>query len=118
MHYLKTWFCVDLLAIVPVDYCLLVLHVSIIYLLKISYEFRICSCAWSLTVNTHCVQAVMDLDMSLTGLAGLRMMRLIKLIRLLSLLRLFRLSRLMRYIRNWEEARALVQEPCAGCCFL
>ncbi|CAL8241568.1 unnamed protein product [Merluccius merluccius] len=54
-------------------------------------------------------EAIMRLDLSLTGVAGLRMMRLIKLIRLLSLLRLFRLSRLMRYIHNWEEARSILK---------
>ncbi|XP_026879744.2 potassium/sodium hyperpolarization-activated cyclic nucleotide-gated channel 2-like isoform X1 [Electrophorus electricus] len=72
-QYLKTWFFLDLLAVAPVDYCLL-----------IAMEFG-------------------AIGASRQGLAGIRMTRLIKLIRLFSLLRLLRISKLLQYVRQWEE---------------
>ncbi|XP_072361734.1 potassium/sodium hyperpolarization-activated cyclic nucleotide-gated channel 1-like [Scyliorhinus torazame] len=72
-HYLKTWFVVDLIGIMPVDYVFL------------------------------CAKYVGGLDVSQIGYATSRLVRLIKLTRIMSLLRLLRFSSLMRYVRYWKE---------------
>ncbi|XP_038664330.1 potassium/sodium hyperpolarization-activated cyclic nucleotide-gated channel 2-like isoform X2 [Scyliorhinus canicula] len=72
-HYLKTWFVVDLIGIMPVDYVFL------------------------------CAKYVGGLDVSQIGYATSRLVRLIKLTRIMSLLRLLRFSSLMRYLRYWKE---------------
>ncbi|XP_066541404.1 potassium/sodium hyperpolarization-activated cyclic nucleotide-gated channel 1-like isoform X3 [Hoplias malabaricus] len=72
-RYFKTWFFPDLLAVLPLDYCILILV------------------------------AVGAVDSQSSIFAEIRMMRLIKVLRLLSLLRLLRISKLLRYVRQWEE---------------
>ncbi|XP_076868431.1 potassium/sodium hyperpolarization-activated cyclic nucleotide-gated channel 2-like isoform X2 [Brachyhypopomus gauderio] len=72
-QYIKTWFFVDLLAVVPVDYCLL-----------IAMEYG-------------------AIGASGQGLEGIRITRLIKLTRLFSLLKLLRISKFLQYVRHWEE---------------
>nr|XP_015208558.1 PREDICTED: potassium/sodium hyperpolarization-activated cyclic nucleotide-gated channel 1-like [Lepisosteus oculatus] len=72
-RYFKSWFIPDLLAVTPVDYCLL-----------------ISTAAGAIYTKP-------------AGYSGVRMMRMLKLTRVFSLLRLFRFSRLLRYARYWEE---------------
>ncbi|XP_032880942.1 potassium/sodium hyperpolarization-activated cyclic nucleotide-gated channel 1-like [Amblyraja radiata] len=72
-HYLNSWFAVDLVAMMPVDYVFLgVKHAG-------------------------------GLDVSPVGYATSRLVRLVKLTRIMSLLRLLRFSNLMRYMQEWKE---------------
>ncbi|CAH8550230.1 unnamed protein product [Schistosoma turkestanicum] len=72
-EYMKTWFILDLISSIPMDYVLFAFK---------SYEQG--------ERAEHLVQAG-------------RALRILRLAKLLSLLRLLRLSRLVRYITQWEE---------------
>ena len=73
LHYLKTWFVVDLLSSIPVDYLFLFVE----------------------TGDQH----PGGYTIARTG----RAIKVLRLVKLLSLLRLLRLSRLVRYVHQWEE---------------
>ncbi|XP_041563651.1 uncharacterized protein LOC108149735 isoform X5 [Drosophila elegans] len=75
-HYLRTWFFLDLISSIPLDYIFLIFN-QIMKLQDFSDSFQI----------LH---------------AG-RALRILRLAKLLSLVRLLRLSRLVRYVSQWEE---------------
>uniref|UniRef100_A0A4W3HB72 Ion transport domain-containing protein n=1 Tax=Callorhinchus milii TaxID=7868 RepID=A0A4W3HB72_CALMI len=73
-HYLKTWFVIDLIAALPVEYILLI------------------------------QRTIGKLDASSVEYTGSRITRILKLARIMGLLRLLRFSSLLRYTKSWEEA--------------
>ncbi|XP_020300090.1 potassium/sodium hyperpolarization-activated cyclic nucleotide-gated channel 2 isoform X5 [Pseudomyrmex gracilis] len=72
-HYLRTWFFLDLISSIPLDYIFLIFN-----------QFQ-------------------DFSDSFTILHAGRALRILRLAKLLSLVRLLRLSRLVRYVSQWEE---------------
>ncbi|XP_059165067.1 potassium/sodium hyperpolarization-activated cyclic nucleotide-gated channel 4-like isoform X1 [Physella acuta] len=80
-HYLKTWFFLDLISSIPMDYIFLM---------------------WDSEADfTNLFHAGIRQDSS-SYWQG-RALRILRLAKLLSLLRLLRLSRLVRYVQQWEE---------------
>ncbi|XP_071548491.1 potassium/sodium hyperpolarization-activated cyclic nucleotide-gated channel 3 isoform X15 [Panulirus ornatus] len=75
-HYLKTWFLLDLISSVPLDYIFLIFN---------KYRDK------------------EDFNESFQILQAGRALRILRLAKLLSLVRLLRLSRLVRYVSQWEE---------------
>ncbi|XP_059620418.1 potassium/sodium hyperpolarization-activated cyclic nucleotide-gated channel 3 isoform X3 [Phlebotomus argentipes] len=75
-HYLKTWFFLDLISSIPLDYIFLIFNQYI---------------------------ASSDFSESFQILHAGRALRILRLAKLLSLVRLLRLSRLVRYVSQWEE---------------
>ncbi|XP_026321096.1 potassium/sodium hyperpolarization-activated cyclic nucleotide-gated channel 2 isoform X11 [Hyposmocoma kahamanoa] len=72
-HYLRTWFFLDLISSIPLDYIFLIFN------------------------------QVNDFSESFQILHAGRALRILRLAKLLSLVRLLRLSRLVRYVSQWEE---------------
>ncbi|KAK0158630.1 hypothetical protein PV328_009607 [Microctonus aethiopoides] len=72
-HYLRTWFFLDLISSIPLDYIFLIFN-----------QFQ-------------------DFSDSFQILHAGRALRILRLAKLLSLVRLLRLSRLVRYVSQWEE---------------
>lgn len=72
-HYLRTWFFLDLISSIPLDYIFLIFN-----------QFQ-------------------DYGDSFQLLHAGRALRILRLAKLLSLVRLLRLSRLVRYVSQWEE---------------
>ncbi|XP_051175058.1 potassium/sodium hyperpolarization-activated cyclic nucleotide-gated channel 2 isoform X5 [Leptopilina boulardi] len=72
-HYLRTWFFLDLISSIPLDYIFLIFN-----------QFQ-------------------DFSESFQILHAGRALRILRLAKLLSLVRLLRLSRLVRYVSQWEE---------------
>ncbi|KAF2368447.1 Ion transport domain, partial [Trinorchestia longiramus] len=75
-YYLKTWFFLDLISSVPLDYIFLIIN----------------------QVSKH-----QDVNEGFQILHAGRALRILRLAKLLSLVRLLRLSRLVRYVSQWEE---------------
>ncbi|CAH1364932.1 unnamed protein product [Tenebrio molitor] len=73
-HYLRTWFFLDLISSIPLDYIFLIFN-----------------------------QVSGDYGDSFQILHAGRALRILRLAKLLSLVRLLRLSRLVRYVSQWEE---------------
>ncbi|XP_055543036.1 potassium/sodium hyperpolarization-activated cyclic nucleotide-gated channel 2-like [Wyeomyia smithii] len=76
-HYLKTWFFLDLISSIPLDYIFLIFN--------------------QIQKNNQ------DFSDSFQILHAGRALRILRLAKLLSLVRLLRLSRLVRYVSQWEE---------------
>ncbi|XP_033608391.1 potassium/sodium hyperpolarization-activated cyclic nucleotide-gated channel 2 isoform X4 [Cryptotermes secundus] len=76
-HYLKTWFFLDLISSIPLDYIFLIFN------------------------------QLQDFSESFQILHAGRALRILRLAKLLSLVRLLRLSRLVRYVSQWEEVYIL-----------
>ncbi|CAH1996861.1 unnamed protein product [Acanthoscelides obtectus] len=76
-HYLRTWFFLDLISSIPLDYIFLIFN-----------QFQ-------------------DYGDSFQILHAGRALRILRLAKLLSLVRLLRLSRLVRYVSQWEEVYIL-----------
>ncbi|XP_017769311.1 PREDICTED: potassium/sodium hyperpolarization-activated cyclic nucleotide-gated channel 3 isoform X4 [Nicrophorus vespilloides] len=76
-HYLRTWFFLDLISSIPLDYIFLIFN-----------QFQ-------------------DFGDSFQILHAGRALRILRLAKLLSLVRLLRLSRLVRYVSQWEEVYIL-----------
>ncbi|XP_076162764.1 hyperpolarization activated cyclic nucleotide gated potassium channel Ih isoform X6 [Ptiloglossa arizonensis] len=72
-HYFRTWFFLDLISSIPLDYIFLIFN-----------QFQ-------------------DFSESFQILHAGRALRILRLAKLLSLVRLLRLSRLVRYVSQWEE---------------
>ncbi|XP_062529949.1 potassium/sodium hyperpolarization-activated cyclic nucleotide-gated channel 2 isoform X14 [Bombyx mori] len=72
-HYLRTWFFLDLISSIPLDYIFLIFN------------------------------QVNDFSENFQILHAGRALRILRLAKLLSLVRLLRLSRLVRYVSQWEE---------------
>ncbi|XP_043201014.1 potassium/sodium hyperpolarization-activated cyclic nucleotide-gated channel 2-like isoform X5 [Amphibalanus amphitrite] len=75
-HYLRTWFFLDLISSIPLDYIFLIVN-----------QFT----------------SFQDFTESFQILHAGRALRILRLAKLLSLVRLLRLSRLVRYVSQWEE---------------
>ncbi|KAL1129667.1 hypothetical protein AAG570_012612 [Ranatra chinensis] len=75
-NYLKTWFFLDLISSIPLDYIFLIFNQ---------------------------VRKSQDFSESFQILHAGRALRILRLAKLLSLVRLLRLSRLVRYVSQWEE---------------
>ncbi|XP_062545014.1 uncharacterized protein LOC134211796 isoform X3 [Armigeres subalbatus] len=80
-HYLKTWFFLDLISSIPLDYIFLIFN--------------------QIQKNNQ------DFSDSFQILHAGRALRILRLAKLLSLVRLLRLSRLVRYVSQWEEVYIL-----------
>ena len=89
--YVKSWFILDLISTIPVDYIFLVLDSG---LLKTSTASFISN---PLFLNFSFQEQKNQL------LHTTRALRMLRLAKLLSLFRLLRLSRLVRYAGQWEE---------------
>ncbi|XP_014679893.1 PREDICTED: potassium/sodium hyperpolarization-activated cyclic nucleotide-gated channel 2-like [Priapulus caudatus] len=76
-RYLRSWFCLDLVSSIPMDYIFLIFN--------------------STEGNKR------NVDENFQILHAGRALRILRLAKLLSLLRLLRLSRLVRYVSQWEE---------------
>ncbi|XP_047736533.1 potassium/sodium hyperpolarization-activated cyclic nucleotide-gated channel 3-like [Hyalella azteca] len=76
-YYLKTWFFLDLISSVPLDYIFLIIN-----------QYR---------------KDAEDVNEGFQILHAGRALRILRLAKLLSLVRLLRLSRLVRYVSQWEE---------------
>ncbi|EZA52675.1 Potassium/sodium hyperpolarization-activated cyclic nucleotide-gated channel [Ooceraea biroi] len=76
-HYLRTWFFLDLISSIPLDYIFLIFN------------------------------QINDFSESFQLLHAGRALRILRLAKLLSLVRLLRLSRLVRYVSQWEEVYIL-----------
>jgi hypothetical protein len=85
--YIKSWFLLDLISSIPVDYIFLVLDSG---LLPKDPVGRPPSPTGSQEVSARVVHTT-------------RALRMLRLAKLLSLFRLLRLSRLVRYAGQWEE---------------
>ncbi|XP_066152447.1 potassium/sodium hyperpolarization-activated cyclic nucleotide-gated channel 2 isoform X2 [Euwallacea fornicatus] len=76
-HYIRTWFFLDLISSIPLDYIFLIIN-----------QFQ-------------------DYVENFQFLHAGRALRILRLAKLLSLVRLLRLSRLVRYVSQWEEVYIL-----------
>ncbi|KAK7501568.1 hypothetical protein BaRGS_00006999 [Batillaria attramentaria] len=86
-HYVKSWFFLDLLSSIPMDYIFLM---------------------WDSEANfNQLFHAGMKSRMDASPYWQGRALRMLRLAKLLSLLRLLRLSRLVRYVQQWEEFLAI-----------
>ncbi|XP_063702887.1 uncharacterized protein LOC134832701 [Culicoides brevitarsis] len=81
-HYLRTWFFLDLISSIPLDYIFLIF-------------------------NQYIQAYASDFSDSFQILHAGRALRILRLAKLLSLVRLLRLSRLVRYVSQWEEVYIL-----------
>ena len=93
--YLRTWFFLDLISSIPLDYIFLIFD-SFHGDPKVSDFFLI------IRENMTFIQANDDMSSFQILHAG-RALRILRLAKLLSLIRLLRLSRLVRYVSQWEE---------------
>nr|ALT57286.1 HCN channel protein [Doryteuthis pealeii] len=86
-HYIRTWFFLDLISSIPMDYIFLM---------------------WDTEANfSQLFHAGTNARMDASQYWQGRALRMLRLAKLLSLLRLLRLSRLVRYVQQWEEFLAL-----------
>uniref|UniRef100_A0AAR5QFY1 Cyclic nucleotide-binding domain-containing protein n=1 Tax=Dendroctonus ponderosae TaxID=77166 RepID=A0AAR5QFY1_DENPD len=92
-HYLRTWFFLDLISSIPLDYIFLIFNQ--VGLDSVHFPF-----------NSILFQ-FQDYGDSFQFLHAGRALRILRLAKLLSLVRLLRLSRLVRYVSQWEEVYIL-----------
>lgn len=115
-HYLRTWFFLDLISSIPLDYIFLIfnqvsftiLHKAPRPLLFFFFFVCVCACGNSRNNGTNVSFAwqflrMQDFSESFQILQAGRALRILRLAKLLSLVRLLRLSRLVRYVNQWEE---------------
>ncbi|KAA0201330.1 hypothetical protein HAZT_HAZT010649 [Hyalella azteca] len=108
-YYLKTWFFLDLISSVPLDYIFLIIN-------QVSS-----ACLWTyalplLHASTEFEYHYRDVNEGFQILHAGRALRILRLAKLLSLVRLLRLSRLVRYVSQWEEVYvSSVSVPAALC---
>ncbi|XP_061172931.1 potassium/sodium hyperpolarization-activated cyclic nucleotide-gated channel 3-like isoform X2 [Saccostrea echinata] len=92
-HYVKSWFFLDLISSIPMDYIFL---------------------WWDSEADFYqMIHAGTSSRVDAGSYWQGRALRILRLAKLLSLLRLLRLSRLVRYVQQWEEFEAC---PCLGMC--
>lgn len=99
-NYLKTWFFLDLISSIPLDYIFLIFNqvqVHKIVLTPTSVG------PIEHATNSHSLFCLQDFSDSFQILHAGRALRILRLAKLLSLVRLLRLSRLVRYVSQWEE---------------
>ncbi|XP_074650570.1 potassium/sodium hyperpolarization-activated cyclic nucleotide-gated channel 3-like [Tubulanus polymorphus] len=82
-HYIKTWFFLDLISSIPLDYIFLMFDAE--------------------TNFSQLIHAGSIVHVLAGSVWQSRALRILRLAKLLSLLRLLRLSRLVRYVSQWEE---------------
>ena len=100
-HYIRTWFFLDLLSSIPLDYIFLIFNVGgSNEVCNLNEENTIGGCCHGTYTLTCSFQ---DLTGSFQILQAGRALRILRLAKLLSLVRLLRLSRLVRYVSQWEE---------------
>ncbi|XP_077298443.1 potassium/sodium hyperpolarization-activated cyclic nucleotide-gated channel 2-like isoform X8 [Arctopsyche grandis] len=87
-HYLRTWFFLDLISSIPLDYIFLIFN-------QVNKYCRVFFNAAGFVMQ--------DFSESFQILHAGRALRILRLAKLLSLVRLLRLSRLVRYVSQWEE---------------
>jgi hyperpolarization activated cyclic nucleotide-gated potassium channel 2 len=121
-HYLRTWFFLDLISSIPLDYIFLIFNqVSRIsnggHLFFPGESERVKNVLptdenYNRSSSLLCVMYVcaitqflrmQDFSESFQILQAGRALRILRLAKLLSLVRLLRLSRLVRYVNQWEE---------------
>ena len=102
--YLRTWFFLDLLSSIPLDYIFLIFN-----------SLRGEPDEVSTDVNTKAIDVITDSkeddDKIGVYLQAGRALRILRLAKLLSLIRLLRLSRLVRYVSQWEEVYVSIFYP-------
>ena len=99
-HYIRTWFFLDLLSSIPLDYIFLIFNVGgSNEVCNLNEENTIGCCHGTYTLTC----SFQDLTGSFQILQAGRALRILRLAKLLSLVRLLRLSRLVRYVSQWEE---------------
>ncbi|XP_077298437.1 potassium/sodium hyperpolarization-activated cyclic nucleotide-gated channel 2-like isoform X3 [Arctopsyche grandis] len=91
-HYLRTWFFLDLISSIPLDYIFLIFN-------QVNKYCRVFFNAAGFVMQ--------DFSESFQILHAGRALRILRLAKLLSLVRLLRLSRLVRYVSQWEEVYIL-----------
>lgn len=89
-HYLRTWFFLDLISSIPLDYIFLIFN-QVSRLIK------------QIASSLIKIMKLQDFSDSFQILHAGRALRILRLAKLLSLVRLLRLSRLVRYVSQWEE---------------
>lgn len=95
-HYLRTWFFLDLISSIPLDYIFLIFN-QVSRLLK------------QIASSLIQIMKLQDFSDSFQILHAGRALRILRLAKLLSLVRLLRLSRLVRYVSQWEEVYVSIQ---------
>ena len=96
-HYIRTWFFLDLLSSIPLDYIFLIFNVG-------QKEVKLGNVAGpQLKVIIYVYFLQDEYADSFQILQAGRALRILRLAKLLSLVRLLRLSRLVRYVSQWEE---------------
>ena len=99
-HYLRTWFFLDLISSIPLDYIFLIFNQVYNYYFNIKERRDY----YYLIVFLLCqFLRMQDFSESFQILQAGRALRILRLAKLLSLVRLLRLSRLVRYVNQWEE---------------
>ena len=93
IEYIKTWFFLDFLSSIPVDYIFLILDSGILDTDEVKLMKR----------SNSNIYHFQDRGANKQFLHTTRALRMLRLAKLLSLLRLLRLSRLVRYVGQWEE---------------
>ena len=94
-RYLKTWFFLDLVSSIPLDYIFLIFNQVKEIVLSQEQGLR--------KINRIFGSRVQELDENFQLLHAGRALRILRLAKLLSLVRLLRISRLVRYVSQWEE---------------
>ncbi|KAJ8925813.1 hypothetical protein NQ315_009663 [Exocentrus adspersus] len=119
-HYLRTWFFLDLISSIPLDYIFLIFNqrdpllqflnqkLCVAKLALYSRDFLkpVGRCS-SLQLPKLLKPLFQDYGDSFQILHAGRALRILRLAKLLSLVRLLRLSRLVRYVSQWEEVYIL-----------
>ena len=94
-NYLRTWFFLDLISSVPLDYSFLIFNS-----IRGEENFEVSPGDQGLLQKTIFQEDGLS---SFQILHAGRALRILRLAKLLSLIRLLRLSRLVRYVSQWEE---------------
>ena len=117
-HYIRTWFFLDLISSIPLDYIFLIFNVgqkevSCIHPIHIRFALE-SILLWTPTFSQYITQNFYfyqdEYADSFQILQAGRALRILRLAKLLSLVRLLRLSRLVRYVSQWEEVYVSINE--------
>jgi hyperpolarization activated cyclic nucleotide-gated potassium channel 2 len=104
-RYLKTWFFLDLISSIPLDYIFLIFNqvrrFRFPYIDAITTSSR--EGGVEKTNGGFSGLRAQELDENFQLLHAGRALRILRLAKLLSLVRLLRISRLVRYVSQWEE---------------
>ena len=118
-HYIRTWFFLDLISSIPLDYVFLIFNSLTgngVRDTKSKYQFVMLYIKREFREMNHIVSNYsfaiyfQDYPESFQILHAGRALRILRLAKLLSLVRLLRLSRLVRYVSQWEEVYVSIFE--------